>query len=183
MKYIIILSLFMFSCAQDDTDCGFLKNQYDERISWLSTPVSVSINNNVPNHLRDDIYAAADQWNKDYGRDLIIIKSDSDNVISFEYTWPYDRKQQAITRVIYSGNIIIQANIIVNSRDYSYYSGHETFTNRVNMKSLMIHELGHVLGLGHKDNITSVMYPYLAANTEYNRIYKIDLNSLLCEYR
>ncbi len=53
---------------------------------------------------------------------------------------------------------------------------------KVNFEALMIHELGHVLGLKHKDADNSVMATYLATQTERVDLAETDEKALQCEY-
>ena len=52
----------------------------------------------------------------------------------------------------------------------------------VHLESLLIHELGHVLGLKHKDSGDSVMATYLSSLTMRNDIPEKDIDDLKCEY-
>ena len=52
-----------------------------------------------------------------------------------------------------------------------------------NFEALMLHELGHFLGLKHKDLAVSVMETYLAANTNRVILGDLDKKNLKCEYK
>ena len=52
-----------------------------------------------------------------------------------------------------------------------------------NFEALLLHELGHFLGLKHKDFATSVMETYLAANTDRVDLGDLDKKNFRCEYK
>lgn len=52
-----------------------------------------------------------------------------------------------------------------------------------NFEALVLHELGHFLGLKHKDVTASVMETYLAANTDRISLSEVDTKNLKCEYK
>ena len=51
-----------------------------------------------------------------------------------------------------------------------------------NFEALMLHELGHFLGLKHRDSDPSVMETYLAAQTDRVVLTAVDAQNLKCEY-
>jgi hypothetical protein len=78
---------------------------------------------------------------------------------------------------------LTHADIIVNYRDftYSYDPGN---INQYDLASVVLHELGHFLGLGHQTDsqVNSVMQPYIST-FESNRIpFGADQNTLLDLY-
>lgn len=52
-----------------------------------------------------------------------------------------------------------------------------------NFEALVLHELGHFLGLKHRDLTASVMETYLAANTDRVKLSDFDTKNLKCEYK
>jgi matrix metalloproteinase-8 (neutrophil collagenase) len=52
----------------------------------------------------------------------------------------------------------------------------------VDLKSLFIHELGHVLGLDHSQMPGSIMNPYLGDGEERDVLSSQDISHLECEY-
>ena len=63
-----------------------------------------------------------------------------------------------------------------------YINGVEQKNYIIHLESLVVHELGHSLGLDHKPKKDSVMQDKLSARTERDKIGESDYESLECEY-
>lgn len=94
---------------------------------------------------------------------------------------------------------IVGASILLNFEDYNAPG-----KDRVDVESLLLHELGHVLGLLHSCNgstsnstdttsspacgmapsqyLNAVMYPYLVVNQERRKLQQNDYNRINCLY-
>ncbi len=179
MKYLLAL-LLLTSCGRIPTaepSCTFIQNEYGERVSWYYAPVVIGIDASVPINLQPAIYAAALQWNQSYGSELIrVVPYHTDNMIYWQTTWTNDPNQEAYTMNSWYDYTIYQSNIYINAAIYQFYYGSGA---GVEFKSLMIHEMGHVLGLAHSDG---VMSPSLSYNTVRWDIDSKILNNLKCEY-
>ena len=109
-------------------------------------------------------------------------QKDNVNVIYFYKTWEEDRPtEQARTSVYWIGDLIKEADIRINGK-FNYYWNQNEKSGDVNIEALLVHEMGHVLGLKHKDTGGSVMATYLASNTKRNQLAETDMSSLKCEY-
>lgn len=75
----------------------------------------------------------------------------------------------------YSGNTIYDADVYTNTR-YSYTSSKETdgCSGEFDMDGIMVHEVGHVIGLGHSSVTGATMYPSVAACNYNNRTLEAD---------
>lgn len=176
-------------------DCGFVMNFYRERISWKNkTPIVLSIHESVPAEFYPAIQAAMKDWETVLGRPIFQIREfgapgpldprqDGVNLIYYMKTWEDSRSvEQARTSVYWTGDEIREADVRINAKDFSFYVKSPKDAHDVHMESLMVHELGHVLGLRHRDSGGSVMATYLAAQTERDSIGKTDVDSIRCEY-
>lgn len=193
----------------EQPDCGFLQNVYGERISWKNNaPVPLYVHSSVPSQYYAAIQSAISKWEGSSGRPLFRIagwgvqgplepRQDGMNVIYWMNTWEAEKSnEQGRTSVYWVGDQIREADIRINAvraepsgayTGFSFYLDQPSgpYSREVHFESLMIHELGHVLGLKHQDQESSVMGTYLAANTirpSDGRIPTADLEALKCEY-
>jgi len=199
---VALLALGLESCApKPQDDCGFVQNVYGERISWKGElPVTLYLHESVPVEYARAIEAAADTWQDASGKRLFNIvtnqrisgpinpQKDGKNVIYYFSTWEADKSsEQARTSIYWVGDQIKEADMRINAQNFKYYWNSPGVAssepaNAVNIEALVIHELGHVLGLKHKDRDSSVMATYLANNTDRINIPETDRSSLQCEY-
>lgn len=205
---LVLLSIISIqACApKPQEDCGFVQNVYGERISWKSdVPVTMQLHADIPEAMVPAILAAADSWEKTAGRKLFNIVTyprytgpvnphkDGVNVIYLMTSWEENRtSEQGRTSVYWIGDLIKEADIRLNAADFSFYWQNQTLTtaaksNRagqvpVNIEALVLHELGHVLGLKHKDSNGSVMATYLAGGENRVSVAGVDETALRCEY-
>jgi hypothetical protein len=72
-----------------------------------------------------------------------------------------------------------------SGNDHKEYSSVSQDTPELgyNFEALILHELGHFLGLKHKDLPASVMETYLAANTNRISLSDVDKKNIKCEYK
>lgn len=207
LKYLsfVILPVIAFAiqaCApKAQEDCGFVQNVYGERVSWKAqTPVTFYLHESVPQEYVGAIEAAANVWNDAIGRRVLNIvtnqrvsgpinpQRDDKNVIYYFSTWEADKRSEQARTSIYSiGDQIKEADMRLNALNFKYYWNQPGMAsvgaaNAVNIEALVIHELGHALGLKHKDVNSSVMATYLANNTDRVRIADTDRAALQCEY-
>lgn len=195
---VLLLSSMMTlqACApKSQDDCGFVQNVYGERISWKgAVPVTIKIHASVPEEYVASIVAAAESWDRTAGKRIFNIVTsprvtgpvtphkDGENVIYFLDTWEANKaSEQARTSVYWVGDAIQEADIRLNNKNFDFYASGAPH-NGVNMEALVLHELGHVLGLKHKDTGGSVMATYLANGVDRTSVSDTDTSSLQCEY-
>lgn len=195
----VLVLAFVPACApKSQEECGFVQNVYGERISWKGNlPVVMRLHESVPESYHEAIISAAEAWNKTYGKKLISISKqdvvrgpvlsmkDTENIIYFYPTWEANKTtEQARTSVYWLGDVIKEADIRINAKDFDFYdlALNNKGPSKINLQALLIHELGHVLGLKHKDADSSVMATYLASQADRTQIAQTDKKSLTCEY-
>ncbi len=207
---LCILGIISACSPKPQQDCGFMQNVYGQRISWQQKlPVALSISVNVPTELKSAIYRAAMTWEKKIGQkafDLIEenLQSstapgrDKKNGIYFLKNWESDKKsEQGRTSVYWAGDEIQEADIRINNADFSYYNENPQVlvqaanSSKTDQKSsagysfeaLMLHEMGHFLGLKHHEADGSVMATYLLAFMNRNELANVDSENVQCEYK
>lgn len=112
-------------------------------------------------------------------------KPDGQFIIYWYREWPdhLAELEQGRTSLHTHDNQILEADIFINAskKQFDYFIDDPQNQNQVHLESLLIHELGHVLGLVHSHSHTSIMSTHLKANEVRNRVSLEDSNSLECE--
>jgi len=203
--------VFMTSCkprAQDD--CGFVQNIYGQRISWKSNlPVTLIIHSSVPAELRPAVYRAAATWEKQLGHKVFEISENSSllsatpsrdkkNGIYFLSNWESDKaSEQGRTNVSWAGDEIQEADIRINASNFSYYDQNpkvligsyglmteqRSTADGYSFEALVLHEMGHFLGLKHRESGGSVMATHLSPYTNRTALSATDEGAITCEYK
>ena len=197
--YIILFGsvLFIANCDGNpqpaaQAPCGFVQNAYGQRVSLKDgPPIKLYYDANFPTQYYNDVQAGIDTWEKVIGRKVFDLQpdplpasnpsQDGVSVIYWMTTWDSAlRSQQANTTIYWDGDQITEADM---KFDASYYAMSDNPANTtVDMASLVVHELGHVLGLKHDDADPSVMATYLASGFERRVLYPEDVDHIKCEY-
>ncbi|UYL09563.1 matrixin family metalloprotease [Bdellovibrio sp. SKB1291214] len=196
---LVVMALALGACAPKSQDsCGFVQNSYGERVSWKAeVPVTMYLHTSVPEEYVGAIVSAAQTWEKSAGRKLFNIvttprvsgpnspRQDGKNVIYFMDTWETERgSEQARTSVLWRGDQINETDIRVNTKDFTFYWNQSKSGSSVNIEALILHEMGHVLGLKHNDDkaASSVMQTYLRSGDDRTEPSATDTTDLKCEY-
>lgn len=110
--------------------------------------------------------------------------------------WYGDRDEQARTNAYHFEDQYTEADIYINASSadnpsgFSIHAGDQPVVgqNQIDARGLFVHELGHVLGLIHRDDAPSVMATRLGFS-DLDLAFKtrrvpapVDLESLQCEY-
>jgi predicted Zn-dependent protease len=196
---IAALGMLLQACAPEVTpeeSCNFVQNSLSQRVSWgAKIPVKMYIHESVqdPTHI-EAIEAAARSWNEVVGRQVIVIESsfvsgdinskkDGRSFIYLHSTWDEHRTtEQARTTIYWNGNRINEADIKINAKNFKYAASETPKSGWVDLQSLMIHEMGHVLGLAHIDHRKSVMATTLPSGNLRRDVSDEDKTNLSCEY-
>ena len=184
--------LFAFG-AQDS--CHFNRNSVGVRISWKgSMPVNMIIHKSVPTKYDADIISAANRWNQAKGRTLITVTRDDSlsngpgndrkNIIYWSTDWDSSSAQEQ-ARTVSNTDIsrIIDSDIKINAKNFAYsLSAQSTGTTAINLESLVLHEMGHVLGFQHFEGDSYVMSPALHGGKLRLNLSSDELSEISCEY-
>ncbi len=180
---------------EEQPSCGFVQDTYGRRISWKDTrPVVIYLSTSWPAEFVETAKRAAKAWDDALGYQVLSIDLDSQavgstsekdfkNGLYWHTDWPEEKNTiQALTRTISSENKFIDSDIKVNAKNFQYYDLSSTDPKQVHLESLLIHEMGHLLGLKHFLIPPTVMDPYLRRNYERTTISETDLAATKCEY-
>lgn len=174
--------------------CGFVQNVYGERISWKdSSAIPLYVHESFPAAMLPALQKAMGRWDQALGRTVFRIMQtgyqspgptqDGMNVVYWLKTWEANKStEQARTSVYWVGDQIKEADIRINNKNFTFYLDRAIAPADVHLESLLVHELGHVLGLKHRDEAGSVMATYLASQTMRTVVSAKDLQELKCEY-
>ena len=194
---VLAFLLGLQACAQrlsPQDDCNFIVNSQKQRVSWQGRgPVVLYIDTSVPAEFYSAIQNAAAGWNRQLGRDVLRIGGvtsraslpgrDGYNIIYWSNYWERDRTyEQARTTVAWLGDQIQDADVKVNAIDFRYSALNQPVAGYVDFESLMVHEFGHVLGMVHTDNHSSVMVKSLPNDYLRRQPSDFDITSAQCEY-
>ncbi|MBX9766886.1 MAG: matrixin family metalloprotease [Bdellovibrionales bacterium] len=193
---------------EPEDSCNFVQNSSGQRVSWKGDrPIPLYIHESVPVEFHAAIVRAMGNWEKSVGEPLfrvigfktgeVVPRRDDANVIYWMNSWQTDRaNEQARTTIYWIGDEIQEADVYINDKDFEFYSGSSARclsstsgagscaipSRQVDFESLLVHELGHVLGLQHNDALPSVMATYLRPEQTRRKIGTEDIGSLRCEY-
>ncbi|MCB0391615.1 MAG: matrixin family metalloprotease [Bdellovibrionales bacterium] len=194
---IIASALFIQACGNNidpEPSCNFVQNSKMKRVSWKGGSVKMYIHSSVPTKYHTAIKDAAEVWNHQLGYKIISIeatvggenrpKQDNYNIIYWLSDWEENKKsEQARTTIYWTGSRIYEADIRINGSNHRFSATEDAINGHIDFKSLLIHELGHVIGLAHVEPTNkSVMHAYLANGVERRKLTEVDESSLKCEY-
>jgi predicted Zn-dependent protease len=177
-----------------ETDCGFVQNSYGQRVSWKqSLPVKIYLDPSFPAEFEATLNKAAQRWEAVLNRSLFVFErstksstaaKDNRSIIYWQDPWSEtENSLQAISSLAWKNNQLIEADIKVDAQYYTFYTDSPSSTMDVHLESLMVHELGHALGLKHVGNGTSsVMLKVLNFLEKREAPTEEDKAHLKCEY-
>ncbi len=159
---------------------GYLVSGKCEILSWGSiSPITLNLDPNLPDYFFQAFNEAIKVWHQKLGRTVFEIKIGlgSKNNVKLLSLQEWIKtggiiEQQARTLYQYQGNQLVSTDILFNA--YFSYSL-DARRDAVHLPTLVIHELGHVLGLSHSE--AGLMQPILPNGTtrvpEVNEITKV----------
>jgi hypothetical protein len=197
---VVVIALLMQACSRPlppQESCNFVQNPELQRVSWKGhIPVKLYLHESVPREAYDAIDRAIATYNDDFGggRELFKIMArgvdgdlnphkDGYSMIYWFKTWDAGRPtEQARTTIFWSGNEVFEADMRINGKNFKYNYGEDSNFSDVDLDSLLVHELGHVLGLAHNPLKGSAMNATLDEGQVRRKLGTTDMTSLKCEY-
>lgn len=177
-----------------ETDCGFVQNAYGQRVSWKkSIPVTLEVDPSYPTEYLETLNKAAQHWNDAAGMTLVRFtvagssrsnanQKDSVSTLHWMRTWDKGETLQGLTTLYWSGNQLREADMAINNKNFNFYIDTYQSVKDVHLESLLVHELGHVLGLKHRNTVPSVMWSVLNGAIDRSILTTADRETIKCEY-
>lgn len=177
--------------------CNFVQNPELQRVSWKKNlPLKMYVHSSVPTDAYPAIKRAVQQYNDTLGGGEEVIRivgfgqggeldpsRDGYSMIYWFNTWDANKPtEQARTTIYWQGTEIYEADVRINAKNFTYYTDDGTTFNDLDLESLVVHELGHALGLAHTPLKGSVMNPILGEGQVRRKLGLNDVSDLKCEY-
>ncbi len=213
-----------------EESCNFVQNSFQRRVSWARLPVKFYLDKGSFAGPNEDVYyravrEAMDVWNAQFDQPVLELigrtedlpaprLNDGGRVIADGYNGIFRveksvfentnvKDEQARTSISFRGDYIYEADVLIDASERFYFEDApiQASEGMIQFKSLMIHEFGHVLGLGHIEDpgVDSVMYPKLqfgemrpapivtksaeGEDVTLLELPEIDRESMSCEYQ
>lgn len=203
-SFILMGVVVLPGCGSDETPqpeeaCHFQQNKYKQRVSWRRLPVVLNTDASMDADRVESLKKAIEIWNDStklqlHGQTAFVFgetisgnverKDDGRNIVSLTKSWDSNPAEQAETVLIWYKKDIRDADIRLNGlKPLSTVNYVED--NQLDTVALLVHELGHVLGLIHiEDDRESVMAATLSLGSKNHRriIGAAELDALKCEY-
>ena len=184
---------YLATASQED--CGYVQNSYGQRVSWKGQlPIVLTFHPSFPSEFKPILKKAAAHWEAAVGRSLFKYvegtsaisresKRDGVNVVAWMDSWAEDKaNQQALTSLYWFGNLIQDTDLNVNGKNFTFYIDNYGSSREIHLESLFIHEVGHILGLKHRSDVTTVMWSILNGAVKRDVLTEADKAALKCEY-
>lgn len=194
-----LCAMLMQACSRPlapQESCNFVQNPEQQRVSWnRNVPVKLYLHKSIPHEAYAAIDRAVEEINLKAGKGHDLLKiiargvdgplnpaKDGYSMIYWYKEWDGNRSEQARTTIYWQGAEIFEADMRINAATFSYNEGEDSNFTNVDLQSLVLHELGHVLGLAHNATTGSVMNITLEDGQDRRKLGVVDLASLKCEY-
>ncbi len=202
MALVFIPSVLIFTgCAKSKTEpeesCGFVTDDNGQRVSWNErVPVSLYLHRSFPQKYKSAVIDSMKVWEESLGRVIFVLQEevidgepkpvrDGRSVIYWLSDWERGRETEQGRTDLYSREFeILEADVRINgtAKSFKFYLDEPSSAYDFSLKSLLVHELGHVLGLAHHESANSVMKAHLAPHEERAHVGGEDVEHLQCEY-
>lgn len=177
IKSMIVL-LLLLQCSyiympSVPTECNDSINNKYGQLRHPSIPVYVKLLDNMTTSQKRDILENITYINTELNKVVLAVSDKATNTIGYAPYNYFINSELAITQFSTIGNYYTQSDIYINGSVYNL---------SYDFKSLLLHELGHLLGLNHINERNHVMFPYQDRGVKIHSFQPRELNSLHCIY-
>ena len=183
-----IIFAFLLGCGFtepiEQNRCGFLPSPTYYRIRHTSLPVIVDFDHNFKEG-KEEFKQAVALWNEAWqaggNNGPLVAFGESDNLI--KYGDLHNIKKSATTEHLYNDyGVIARSFLIFNINSFYGFSYSRHNNNKVDFISLAVHEIGHLLGLGHTEDKRDIMYKILDEGVLKRQPSKKNIEQIKCGY-
>ena len=167
----VSLAVVLLCAGRASANTELLKTSSGSLVHWTRAEISVGLTPSAGSKtVAEDgvvlaIQRAAKAWNAvRAGQPRLHFVSEPDPQVTIKFCrgkWrgdTIDLGKSQFTASLRDGTVTA-ATVELNECDHTFTAPDEVSTGRYDLQSVMTHELGHVLGLGHSDNRAAIMYP------------------------
>lgn len=180
--------------SQQQMLCGGFEIKNQKSVYWAQDfPIRYQVSSNFPETHYVAVSKAVEIWNTTFNTTIFELnledtvnmqspKGDGRNIIYWTENWTYEKQKHATTFMYLHANNLVEADIAVNIDEFNMgLPG--TVTSEYDLTSILVHELGHVLGLKHEDVVAgSVMQTYILPGEVRQTLSKTDIANIQCMY-
>lgn len=172
MKYLALLfTLFTMGCVSAPKfKCDGFNVQYNQQLRWETLPIKLHIHPELPDEFKKDIIAMAIEWHRATGLVLFEPQISTSDVNNFELKKLKKRTRNGFAKVHHIFGRIYQFSIEIESN------------RKFDRQSVILHELGHVLGLAHDKSNGNIMNESIGHWETKRVVDKKSVNRVLCMY-
>lgn len=187
-----LCAIWMLSCASNPVGrelesakyCGNLMHEGKE-VRWNTLPIVLVVSPDTPDVYKNAVHIAATMWNLAVNYNVFMVYteikteyvSDMPNVVEviyFKDSWEGRKDKYANAKMWFSIYGIKDAEVSINNLMMGTLSEKQ-------IAAVMFHELGHVLGIDHSEDTSSIMYPSFSLDLSQSPDGAI--NTFNCMYR
>lgn len=167
----IMFAMALLAARDARARTELLKTSPGSVVHWTRTEIRIAVDERQgsrslpPESIAMAIEKAAAAWNRIPAGQPRLLRASADAadvLIRFcRERWTGETIDLGMTRFTASlrDGTVTSATVDVNECDHGFTVAHGTPATRFDLQSVLEHEFGHVLGLGHNDNPSAVMYP------------------------
>ncbi len=209
MRIVFLLALLISCVPEKKSETVAANPASPSRWNTSSFPIILKLSNDFTATEKDDLIDAATSWSDSITNQFTFFDTTQSSTLSpyaglSDYldsemgiyrvnSWPSGLPSGAlaITQIFgyrkYLGTSsehveIFHADILLNDERYDFST---TFvSNTYDLQTVVIHEMGHFIGLGHVNDpfINTVMYPSVTRSTIYRAPYSHDADNVVSLY-